>query len=41
MSCDLILVLPGELNAVITDRGNGVLQCERKQDSSSAVVSPC
>lgn len=43
MSCDLpvVLVSPGGLKAVITDRKNVVLQCDRKQDSSSGVLRPC
>lgn len=31
MSCDLVLVLPGGLKAVITDRRNRVLQCDRNK----------
>lgn len=43
MSCDLLVILvsPGGLKTVITDRRNGVLQCGRKQVNSSGVLSPC
>lgn len=40
VSCDLILVFPGGLKAVFAHRGSGVLQCDRKQGSSSGVLSP-